>query len=271
MKKFKFKSEHNNIYHIIIIILLFIVFVVLSFTKLNKSNSKLISLMLDNNISLNLITSNLDNLILNYSFQEKNEIYLQNSKKIYLYNTHNLENYNDGTSIYEATTLLKNNLNKLGMDVILEDKKTSELLHTGLSYYDISRSFLIDVMNMDKTINYYIDIHRDSVSNTTITINNKPYAKIMFVLGLENNNYEKNKIIISKMNDYLNTNYLGISRGIYEKKGNGVDGIYNQDLSDKVLLIEIGGVENTYQEINNSTEIISLLLYHMIGDMNENF
>ena len=68
------------------------------------------------------------------------------------------------------------------------------------------------------------------------------------------------------MNDYLNKNYPGISKGIYEKKGSGVDGVYNQDLADNVILIEIGGIKNNINEINNSTEIISLMLYHMLGD-----
>ena len=41
---------------------------------------------------------------------------------------------------------------------------------------------------------------------------------------------------------------------------------YNQDLSQNVLLIEIGGIENNREEINNSTEILSLMIYHILGD-----
>ena len=71
----------------------------------------------------------------------------------------------------------------------------------------------------------------------------------MFVLGLENENYLENKKVISEINDYLNLNYKGLSRGIYEKKGSGVNGVYNQDFSPNTMLIEIGGVDNTIDEV----------------------
>ena len=117
-----------------------------------------------------------------------------------------------------------------------------------------------------ENITYYVDIHRDSVKNTTIEINNKKYAKIMFVLGLENENYLENKKVMEKMNNYLNIHYPGISRGIYEKKGIDVNGVYNQDYNKNILLIEVGGIENNIEEVNNSTEIIALMLYTMLGD-----
>ena len=121
------------------------------------------------------------------------------------------------------------------------------------------------------TLNYFIDIHRDSVGEdiTTTTINNKVYAKILFVLGLENKNYKENKVLITKLNDYLNSHYKGISRGIYEKKGSGVNGVYNQDFHPNTILIEIGGVDNNMESVVNSTEIIAESLYYIIGDENE--
>ena len=160
----------------------------------------------------------------------------------------------------------KRRLEKLGISVIQEENKVSDFLSLGLSSYDISRSFVQNIMEKESDIKYYIDIHRDSVNDTKVTINNKPYAKILFVLGLDNPYYIKNKTILLQMNEYLNTNYPGISKGIYEKRGVGVDGKYNQDLSSNVLLIEIGGVNNNIEEVNNSTEIISLMIYHMLGD-----
>ena len=137
----------------------------------------------------------------------------------------------------------------------------TEYLH--IMTQGINKSY---IFNNDEDIKYYIDVHRDSVKNTTIEIKNKKYAKIMFVLGLENDKYLENKIVMQKMNDYLNSNYPGISRGIYEKKGKDVNGIYNQDYSRNVLLMEVGGIENTIDEVNNSTEIIALMLYTMLGD-----
>ena len=85
----------------------------------------------------------------------------------------------------------------------------------------------------------------------------------MFLLGLENNNYLENKKILEKLNNYLEINYPGLSRGIYEKKGKGVNGIYNQDYSKNVILIEVGGVDNTILEVSNSIKVIASMIYNL--------
>ena len=87
----------------------------------------------------------------------------------------------------------------------------------------------------------------------------------MFLLGLENENYKENKEKITILNDYLNKNYKGLSRGIYEKKGANVNGVYNQDFSRNVFLIEVGGVDNTIEEVNNTLKVIANMLYDYIS------
>ena len=274
MKKFKVKRNKNKkIIFIIFIVVFFILFIWISFYKLDRNYNNYITFLLDNtNFGnndkkfLSILTNNLDILLNKYEFIKKDELVINNiDKKIYIYNTHNNELYSDNTSVLDVSNMFYNNLKKIGIDAIMEEKMVSDYLHTGIDSYDISRNFIEDIKEKEN-INYYIDIHRDSVNNTTIEINNKKYAKILFVLGLENPNYEENKIIISKMNNYLNENYPGISKGIYEKKGNNVNGVYNQDIDKNVLLIEVGGIENNYEEVRNSTEIIALMLYHMLGD-----
>lgn len=271
MKKFKTKRDINKVKIIVVIIVFLIIFIVISLFRLKQSYPNLTLNLLNSfthNTPYNLrfLTSDLDDLFNSYSFYKKDVAYKEDKPIIYLYNTHDKEKYNDNTTIYEATKLLKNNLIKLGIETIQEEAKPSELLHTGLTYYNVSRTYIENMIKTNRNIAYFIDIHRDSVTDTTIKIDGKTYAKILFVLGLENKNYLKNKSHILKMNDYLNKNYPGISKGIYEKKGTGVDGVYNQDLADNVILIEIGGIKNNINEINNSTEIISLMLYHMLGD-----
>ena len=105
---------------------------------------------------------------------------------------------------------------------------------------------------MDKSIinypslKYFIDIHRDSLKKdkTYIRIGDKDYAKVLFIVGLENENYNENLEFTNKINDKLNEYYPGLSKGIYKKEGPGVNGVYNQDNSRHTILIEIGGVEN---------------------------
>ena len=105
------------------------------------------------------------------------------------------------------------------------------------------------------TLKYFIDVHRDSVSydKSVVSINNKKYAKLLFIVGLENKNYKENLEFTEKINNKINSLYPGLSRGIYKKSGPGVNGVYNQDNNKYTILIEVGGEKNTLDEVMNST------------------
>ena len=45
----------------------------------------------------------------------------------------------------------------------------------------------------------------------------------------------------------------------------GYQGIYNQDFSDKVMLIQVGGKENTIDEVNRTLEILAEVLSEYMG------
>ena len=47
-----------------------------------------------------------------------------------------------------------------------------------------------------------------------------------------------------------------------KKEGYGVNGVYNQDLKENVILIEIGGNENNIEEVNNTLDLVA----HVIGE-----
>lgn len=59
--------------------------------------------------------------------------------------------------------------------------------------------------------------------------------------------------ISSKLNKLI----PGLSRGVVGKKGEYVDGIYNQDLSKNMILVELGGIENTEEEVNRTISVLS--------------
>lgn len=200
---------------------------------------------------------------------------------IYLYNTHQLENYNNkNLSIYNITPnvlmasyILKEKLNKNGISTIVEDTNLSEFLNLNhwnyASSYKATRMLLLEKMNKYDSLKYFIDIHRDSVNrnSTTVTINNKTYAKILFVIGLEHKNYEYNLEVTNKLNDLIKEDYPSLTKGIYKKSGKGVDGIYNQDVDKNCILIEIGGVDNTIEEVYNTLEVLSIILTKFVGEV----
>ena len=199
---------------------------------------------------------------------------------IYIYNSHQLENYNnDNLSIYGITPnvlmasyLLKEKLNNLGIPSIVEDTNITEFLDINnwdyASSYKASRIFMLDKKNTYPSIKYYIDVHRDSVgkSLTTVKINNKNYARILFVVGLEHDNYPKNLDLANKINKLFEDTYPGLSRGIYKKEGPNVNGIYNQDVSENAMLIELGGVDNNIEEVMNTVNAISDVICKYVGD-----
>ncbi|MBR7042034.1 MAG: stage II sporulation protein P, partial [Bacilli bacterium] len=199
---------------------------------------------------------------------------------IYIYNSHQLENYNnDNLSIYGITPnvlmvsyLLREKLNGRGISTLVEDTNITEFLELNnwdySASYKASRIFILDKINTYPSIKYLIDIHRDSVSKnlTTVSINNKEYAKILFVIGLEHKDYEKNLLLANQINDLFNQYYPGLSRGIYKKEGPNVNGIYNQDISPNAMLIEVGGVDNNINEVMNTINAISEILTLLVGD-----
>lgn len=201
---------------------------------------------------------------------------------IYIYNSHQLENYNnDNLSIYGITPnvlmasyLLREKLNNNGVSSVVEDTNITEFLELNnwdySASYKASRIFILDKINTYPSIKYLIDIHRDSVGRelTTVKIDDKMYARILFVIGLEHDNYKNNLALANQVNDMFNKYYPGLSRGIYKKEGPNVNGIYNQDISSNALLIEVGGVDNNISEVINTVNAISDILTRLVGDNN---
>lgn len=200
-----------------------------------------------------------------------------NNPLIYIYNSHQLENYNNTNldiygitpNVMMASYLLKEKLNKRGISTIVEDTNLTEFLSINgwdhSNSYKASRIFILDKKNMYPSIRYFIDIHRDSVSNTTVTIDGKEYAKILFVVGLEHDNYKQNLKVTEGFNNLVNKYYKGLSKGILKKEGKGVDGIYNQDISPNSILIEVGGVSNNIDEVLNTTEALASVINYLIN------
>lgn len=197
---------------------------------------------------------------------------------IYIYNTHQGEKYsstkeiNLNYSVLDASNYLNERLKKYNINSIVEKGSIQDVLNANnwkyASSYRVSRMYLEEAKKKTKTLSYFIDLHRDSVkkSISTIEIKGKKYAKVMLLLGLENESYKENEKVITKLNDWLNENYKGISRGIYRKEGKGVNGVYNQDFSSNCILIEVGGEENTYEEVENTIDVLAEMINYWVGE-----
>src|SRR5699024_4532895 len=93
--------------------------------------------------------------------------------------------------------------------------------------------------------------------HTTMEMEGETYAKIMFVVGEEHDTYENNLALATQLNDLIEETYPDLSRGVITKGGSGNNGIYNQDVSENALTIEIGGVGNDMEELYRSADILA--------------
>lgn len=198
-------------------------------------------------------------------------------KVVEIYHTHNRESflpYLKGVTDPNLAFHSKINITKLGQHLQkdLVDKGIGAsfdstdimavLNNKGLNYsksYEESRKEVESAMATNKDLDYFIDIHRDSrrKKDTSITFNGKTYAKIAFVIGRNNPNYEKNAAFANKLHQSIEKKYPGLSRGVMKQGGAGHNGVYNQDLSSNALLIEIGGVDNSFEEMYLTVDVFA--------------
>lgn len=233
----------------------------------------------NNQVSKSILKSPLD--IENISLVNNEEEVKSNEPLIYIYNTHDeeayynsyLNPYNIVPNVKLASYYFQERLKDLGIESVVEKRKIKDVLDkNGWNYrysYNASRVYLEEVSKNNPSIKYFIDLHRDSVGKdkTTTTINGKSYARVMFLVGLEHKSYQKNLDLATRLNELISQFDSTLSRGIYQKEGPGVNGIYNQDFSSKAILIEVGGQYNTIEEVANTIEVMARVLKDYLGEL----
>ncbi|WP_286887146.1 stage II sporulation protein P [Aneurinibacillus sp. UBA3580] len=207
------------------------------------------------------------------------EVLSTNGKKVFfIYNTHNRESWvhavpearaknnpdlamDSETNITLVSKRLSQSLEKngIGSSVGTTDF-TGRLINRGAAYalsYAESLKAVKAVMAQNRDLNYFIDIHRDSLrrKSTTVTLDGKSYAQIHFVIGMRNKNWEKNQQFALKVHNAVEKKYPGLSKGIFGKKGG--NGEYNQSVSPNAILIEVGGVDNTIEECYRTADVLA--------------
>ena len=253
---------------------------ILSFILTDNKKEFVFDTITSNNLKSplkSLEDTNQDEIVNNETFIEKEN----NNKKmslplIYIFNTHETEEY--AGSIYNITPtvktvsdILKDELDSLGIASISEGKSvTKEVKKRGLDYtgtYEVSFEYLKIRKKENPTLEYFFDMHRDSVTGNAskITINGKKYAKLMFLIGTKNENYKKNEKNIKIMEGYLNKHYPGLLRNTYYQKHSA----FNQFYSEKMFLIELGGTDNTLEEIYNTTVSLSKAIKYYVEESYE--
>ena len=255
-----------------------------------KKSTDIFTQLFSKILDVNKPVSILENTI-HFKANEENMTYvsnpnIENVKKldikpsVYIYNTHQseayqgkaLEGYNITPGVMMASYIMQDKLaeNNIKADV-MEDNITDYLNLNNMKYsksYQASRVFLQNALNNYPNYKLIIDLHRDALpkDKSTVIINNKSCAKISFVVGLEHQNYTKNLNLTNTINNKVKQKYPTLTRGVITKGGEDSNGIYNQDLNPNIILIEIGGEENTIDEVLNTIELLTPIIKEYIDE-----
>ena len=248
--------------------------------------TKLFSKIIDVNKPISILENTL-----HFTPNEENMTYVNNPQleevekldiapTVYIYNTHQseayqgnaLEGYNIKPGVMMASYILQDKLATQNIKAdVMEDNITDYLNLNNMKYsksYQASRVFLESALNQYKNYKLIIDLHRDALpkKSSTIVINNKSCAKISFVIGEEHQNYKANLNVANTINEKIKQKYPTLTRGIITKGGEDSNGIYNQDLNPNIILIEIGGQENTIDEVLNTIELIAPIIGEYVNE-----
>jgi len=199
---------------------------------------------------------------------------------VYIFNSHPLEmigstydNLFEGDmSIVELSHVLAGHLESHGIRTVVEERSVDERLSENdwgfyRSYY-AARAFILDAKAYHPSLEFFIDLHRDGIPHryATASIAGESYARILFVIGAENpEGYAANYAVARQLHDRLEARKPGISRGIFFSGGSGRDGIYSQDISPMIQLIELGTYSSTVDEVSRTIEVLAEVLAAYIG------
>lgn len=224
------------------------------------------SLALSTTLNSNLKKENIKKIEVNK--QETNN----KEPLVYFYNTHQTEEYKSNVynitpTVVTVSEMLKEELRNKNIYSIVEEgsiKKGLDKYDYDYSYsYRISLEYLKQKKEKFPSLKYYFDMHRDSIKgeNSRVTIEDKTYAKLMFLVGKNHKNYKENVENIKVMENYLKKHYPNLLRETYYQPLYS----YNQEYDSNMFLVELGGVDNTLEEIYNTSVALGEAISYYIG------
>lgn len=186
-------------------------------------------------------------------------------KKIYIYNTHQSEGYSGGETVMDAAAILGEKLENKGFKVVLETNDFGNYLASkGLDYnksYVASYNYLNDALVNYGGFDLCLDLHRDSIPREAsyLKLDGKTYAKGMMVVGGLGKNAKSATATSTTLTDIINSKKNGIMKSVMVREA-----YYNQEVHKNVLLMELGGDVNSFEEVSNSLDVIADGIYDLL-------
>ena len=178
-----------------------------------------------------------------------------------IYHTHGDESYipSDGAAaiddhggVYDVGRSLAGALQQAGLPVIHD--QAVHLPHDAAAYHR-SRRTAVDLVRQGAQVLF--DVHRDTgpASEYRRTVDGVPVTQVMLVVGRQNPGMANNLAFARAIKAVADRQAPGLIRGIFYAHGN-----YNQDLSPRLLLLEVGDDHNTKEHAENGAAVLGSIL-----------
>ena len=185
---------------------------------------------------------------------------------IAVYHTHSDESYvptdgkesiNGNGGIYDVGAAFVKQLKAEGFNVVYN--KNNHNPHD-VNAYNRSRKTASALLKQTPTA--IIDVHRDAVppGEYQASVKGQDVTKVKLVVGRSNPNSQTNLQFAKKLKAAMDKVEPGLSEGIFMGKGD-----YNQDLSPRAMLIEVGAHTNTKEEAERGVKLFAKVLPVVLG------
>lgn len=185
----------------------------------------------------------------------------QKTRKIAIYNSHGAESYikGDGTEskdpgggILDVGDTLAQALEKKGIEVV-----RSKEPHTphDAGAYQRSRRTVEEAIKENPDM--LIDVHRDAVPEQEYLeeVAGEQRVQIQLVVGRQNQNMAATREFAEGIKKVADEKYPGLIKGIFMARGN-----YNQDMSPRAILIEVGSHTNDKDQAQESMALFAVVM-----------
>ena len=195
--------------------------------------------------------------------ENKDIVYIYNTFQTDKYRSNYFNSYSVSSYVTQASFMLKEYLSSFNIGSIVEEESVVKVLkEQNIMYsntYAASRILMEEASKNHPDLEMFFDLQVSDYEReaTTVEIDGENYAKILFVVGTNNGTYLENQEFATELNSILESINPALSRGVSLRGGVGYQGVYNQDFSSKVLLIQVGGINNTIDEVNRSMKILA--------------
>ena len=169
----------------------------------------------------------------------------------------NFHTTSEANTVRDAGNVMAAELEEEGIGVV-HDKT----LHDNPSYdgsYSRSYNTIAAILKKYPTIECIIDLHRDAtaaqIDGPTETVDGKTCAVYSYVLSNGTATYSANKEFLGRLNTVARDSFSGFTGSILERPY-----WYNQELSGKSILIELGNNRNNIEDVRQTAKVFGKIL-----------